>query len=188
MNRLTACGERPVRIVAAQHRAGRRGCWSPVADDHRRGAGVAQLREVLRVGDEGEIAGLRLLDAGDADDLESSAAPSRRQCSRSAMSRSFNEEPRTLPLIRIVHWPGDCRHRRRGTQSCFGARTVCTVAASRRGAPACPPAPRRRRSATRSPSPTPPAAARASAGPPRRTSRSSRRRSCPCRQSRPCPP
>ena len=51
---------------------------------------VVKLRQVPRVGDEGEIAGLRLLDAGDAHD-STSPSPSRRQCNRSAMSRSFKE-------------------------------------------------------------------------------------------------
>ena len=68
MKQADGFGEGPIRIVAAQHGAGRRALVA-LAEDHRGGAGVAQLRVVPRVGDECEIARPRLLDAGDADDV-----------------------------------------------------------------------------------------------------------------------
>jgi len=61
-------GEGPIRIVTAQHGAGR-GALVALAEDDGGGAGVAQLRVVARVGDECEIARSRLLDAGHAEDL-----------------------------------------------------------------------------------------------------------------------
>ena len=45
-----------------------------LADDHRRRLRLAQLRRVLRIGEEREIAGARLLDAGDARDVDVAVA------------------------------------------------------------------------------------------------------------------
>ena len=66
-----AC-EREVGVSRAQHRAGRR--WRIVAKQHGRGACVGQRRFVLGVGEEREIAGLRVLNASHADDLDVAVA------------------------------------------------------------------------------------------------------------------
>ncbi len=69
-------GERQVRIRRAQHRATRRlrGAGRIVAQQHGGGARRRQRRQVLGIGDEGEIARARILDAGDAHDLDLAVA------------------------------------------------------------------------------------------------------------------
>ena len=60
--------ERQVRIRRAQHRARRR--LGALAENHRRRARRAQVRGIFGVDEEGQLARLRLLDAGDAVDLD----------------------------------------------------------------------------------------------------------------------
>ena len=61
--------EGEVRVVAAQHRARRLGLVT-CRENHRRGARLAKQRLVSWVGQEREVAGLGLLDTGDADDVD----------------------------------------------------------------------------------------------------------------------
>ena len=58
------------------------------AENHRRRARRRELRQVARVGDEGEIAGLRLLDAGDAHDVDA--------------RRHLRDGTATVPRCRVV--------------------------------------------------------------------------------------
>jgi hypothetical protein len=64
--------ERQVGIVGAQHGARRRGAARP--QDRRRGACRGQRLLVFRIGDERQIAGPGVVDAGDAQDLEIAVA------------------------------------------------------------------------------------------------------------------
>ncbi len=64
-------GERGIGIVGAENSAGRRpGAARHRAEDHRRRLRRRQLRQIAGVRDERQIARLRLLEAGDADDLD----------------------------------------------------------------------------------------------------------------------
>ena len=63
-------GERGVGILRMEDGASRRRRLDhPVADDDRRSLGRRQLIDVLDVGEEREVAGLCLLETGDADDV-----------------------------------------------------------------------------------------------------------------------
>ena len=64
--------EGEVRIRRPQHRARRR--RRVVLEQDSRGARLRHRRFVLRIGEEGEIAGLSVLDARDADDLHLAVA------------------------------------------------------------------------------------------------------------------
>ena len=75
VSRPTACANARYGSLAAQQR--RRACLrtdASVETNDRRRARRGEMLVIFRVGDEREIAGLRLLDAGDAADLDVAVA------------------------------------------------------------------------------------------------------------------
>lgn len=70
-NNATARAKSTYRLLAAKHRkAGARRNREIFGEDHGRGVGGREMRDIARVVDERDVAVLRLVDAGDTHDLD----------------------------------------------------------------------------------------------------------------------